>query len=557
MFYPAGAILGIVDDLSFSTSFERREVLLSTQVAQHLPSILAETFDAVKSIEQKAGGNVEIRLHCDNLNPDIEEIITDPYFKRVLYCLLSNAVKYSPLNGFVDVTISNSSSLSSSRTKNSTPKSSGVSTPKRQSPKDSFTSTLPAINEKFDKFDEKIEIIEEVEEEECLRPVGYFTFHIRNSTVTPMNVAATKAFFKNYYHSTSRGNRLGNQSSTGSIVDNSSSGNLLEYTLMDLREGSICSKSSTAPKFPDLQQYSGLGLGLYTAYNMVNLMGGTLDCSLENEDEACFWFTIPAQYYIADNLSPGRDEREKERERGRERDRERARSLSGHSLDDIDSGQFTSSFLSIALATGGAIRAALVGSNADFEATPTGDLFSQSHIATPTPSFARLSSPPQATAATMTSWTAPTTPHADHHRQSADTNCVSGNSSSGLPKQRILVVDDSRICQKVAGKVLSGMEFVIDYASNGLEACVKLSEKPLRYDAVLMDLRMPVMDGITAIRKCRTELGLTKLPIIALTAEVGASIKEEAIKAGASWFLTKPAKVLELISVMRAFSFSK
>ena len=371
-----------------------------------------------------------------------------------------------------------------------------------------------------------------------------------------MNVAATKAFFKNYYHSTSRGNRLGNQSSTGSIVDNSSSGNLLEYSLMDLREGSICSKGSTAPKFPDLQQYSGLGLGLYTAYNMVSLMGGTLECSLENEDEACFWFTIPAQYYIADNLSPGREEREKERERDRERDRERSRSLSGHSLDDIDSGQFTPSSMSIALATGGAITAALAGSNADFEASATGDLFLQSYIATPTPSFARLSSPRLA-AATVSSWSATTTPNSDHHRQSVDSNCVSGNSSSGFSKQRILVVDDSRICQKVAGKALSGLEFVIDYASNGLEACVKLSEKPLRYDAVLMDLRMPVMDGITAIRKCRTELGLSRLPIIALTAEVGASIKEEAIKAGASWFLTKPAKVLELISVMRAFSFSK
>ena len=547
-----GAILGIVDDLSFSTSYETREILSSTQVAQHLPSILAETFDAVNSIEQKAGGNVEIRLHCANLNPDIEEIITDPYFKRVLYCLLSNAVKYSPLNGFVDVTISNSSSLSRSRTKNSTAESSGISTPKRPSPKDSFISTLPAICEKFEKF-------EKFEEGECLTPTGYFTFHIRNSTVTPMNVAATTAFFKNYYHSTSKGNRLGNQSSTGSIVDNSSSGNLLEYALPDLREGSICSKSSTTPKFPDLQQYSGLGLGLYTAYNMVSLMGGTLECSLENEDEACFWFTIPAQYYIADNHNPGHDERDSDKERDREREREweRIRSQSVHSIDDIDIGQFTPSSMSIALATGGAITASLVGSNADFEASPTGDLFLKSHIATPTPSFTLLSSPAPAATARITSWTAPNTPHVDLRRQSADSNCVSGHSSSGFLKQRILVVDDSRICQKVAGKALSGLEFVIDYASNGLEACVKLSEKPLRFDAVLMDLRMPIMDGITAIRKCRTELGLTKLPIIALTAEVGSSIKEEAIKAGASWFLTKPAKVLELISVMRAFSFSK
>ena len=491
---------------------------------------MAETFDAVKSTEQKAGGSVEIRLQNANLNPDIEEIIIDPYFKRVLYCLLSNAIKYSPPTGFVDVTISNTSAAALSRnfTKNNTAYSSGISTPQRPLPKDSFISTLPVICEKL--------------EEEFLTPTGYFTFHIRNSTVTPMNVAETTAFFKSYYHSTTRGNRSGNQPFANSIVERLSSGNLLEHALTDKSEGSPCIKVPDSHKFHDLQQYSGLGLGLYTAYNMVSLMGGTLECSSENENEACFWFTIPAKYYTADNHSPGIDDRDIEKER----EREDAGTECAHPSFNGTSRVIPSSE---------DITAALIGSNIDLEVTATGNLFLKSHTSNPTPSFARLSSTPApvAAAATISSWTCP---HDDLNLQS-DSGRTSGSDYSEFPKQRILVVDDSRICQKIAGKALSGLEFVIEYASNGLEACVKLSEKPLRFDAVLMDLRMPIMDGITAIRKCRTELGLTKLPIIALTAEVGASIKEETVKAGASWFLTKPAKVLELICVMRAFSFSK
>lgn len=476
----------------------------------------------MKSIEQKAGGCVDIRLHCADLNPEIEEIITDPYFKRVLYCLLSNAVKYSPLNGFVDVTVSNSSSMTRTRTKPNSDHSSGISTPKRLSSKESFISSLPAICEKFEK--------------DSNAPTGYFTFHVRNSTVTPMNIPETKAFFKNYYHSTARGNRLGNQSSTGSIVDRASFGNLFEFTLMERREGSTCSKTSSNQKFRDLQQYSGLGLGLYTAYNMVSLMGGVLECSVENEDEACFWFTIPALYYTSDHLSQGREEG--------------SGSGSGDQLPDDEA--VPSIAPTAVITTSEEIAEAAPFINIiDIEAPPTGNLFLTSPIATPTPSFVSLSSTPLNSARASI-----TEQYHDPYLQSESPRS-SGSSSSGFSKQRILVVDDSRICQKVAGKALSGLEFVIDYASNGLEACVKLSEKPLRYDAVLMDLRMPIMDGITAIRKCRNELGLTKLPIIALTAEVGSSIKEEANKAGASWFLTKPAKVLELISVMRAFSFSK
>ena len=70
-----------------------------------------------------------------------------------------------------------------------------------------------------------------------------------------------------------------------------------------------------------------------------------------------------------------------------------------------------------------------------------------------------------------------------------------------------------------------------------------------------MDLRMPVMDGLTAIRQCRNNLNLVDLPIIALTAEVGLRIKDEAMKAGASYFLSKPTASQELLDVLRTFNY--
>lgn len=71
--------------------------------------------------------------------------------------------------------------------------------------------------------------------------------------------------------------------------------------------------------------------------------------------------------------------------------------------------------------------------------------------------------------------------------------------NSDMSKRRILVVDDSPICQKVLRKILSA-EYSVDLASNGLEALSILSVEPCIYDMVLMDLRMPMMDGITATR---------------------------------------------------------
>lgn len=127
------------------------------------------------------------------------------------------------------------------------------------------------------------------------------------------------------------------------------------------------------------------------------------------------------------------------------------------------------------------------------------------------------------------------------------------SSTPSARRCRILVVDDNTICQKVVVNTLKRIGIDSDVAWNGKEAVDKLSAVPLMFDAVLMDLYMPIMDGLTATRTCRS-LQLT-LPIIVLTADVGTDGREAtAIQAGVDVFLSKPVSVNTLRDVLKQFN---
>ena len=111
----------------------------------------------------------------------------------------------------------------------------------------------------------------------------------------------------------------------------------------------------------------------------------------------------------------------------------------------------------------------------------------------------------------------------------------------------ILIVDDSQLCQKIVKKILSSYAFSFETAFNGQEAVDKLAETPLRFDAVLMHIRMPVMDGIQATKHIREVLGLTSLPIVALSAEIGVDVREAILSAGANCLIGKPASAPEIM----------
>jgi len=104
---------------------------------------------------------------------------------------------------------------------------------------------------------------------------------------------------------------------------------------------------------------------------------------------------------------------------------------------------------------------------------------------------------------------------------------------------RLLLVDDNEINVMVACKFLQKWKITPDCAPDGLAALARVREQT--YDLVLMDLQMPVMDGFEAARRIR-EMGGTywTVPIIALTADTVAGVKEQALAAGMNDFLTKP-----------------
>ncbi len=113
---------------------------------------------------------------------------------------------------------------------------------------------------------------------------------------------------------------------------------------------------------------------------------------------------------------------------------------------------------------------------------------------------------------------------------------------------RILVVDDVPTNQMVASSLLRSEGHEVQTASNGLEAIEQLELE--RFDAVLMDIQMPVMSGDEAIRKIRASgKPYANIPIFAVTADATIGAKEKCIASGADGYLVKP---LDLKCVMHA-----
>jgi signal transduction histidine kinase/BarA-like signal transduction histidine kinase len=107
---------------------------------------------------------------------------------------------------------------------------------------------------------------------------------------------------------------------------------------------------------------------------------------------------------------------------------------------------------------------------------------------------------------------------------------------------RVLLVEDNLINVKIAEKILNQWDVVVDVALNGLIAVEK--HKNNKYDVILMDLSMPIMDGYEAAIIIRSTDSL--IPIIALTASTSYSSLEKAMQIGIDEFITKPFNPKEL-----------
>lgn len=116
---------------------------------------------------------------------------------------------------------------------------------------------------------------------------------------------------------------------------------------------------------------------------------------------------------------------------------------------------------------------------------------------------------------------------------------------------RLLLVEDNAINQQVARELLCSEGATVVLANDGHAAVAMVTGKGDAYDAVLMDVQMPGMDGYSATRAIRLRADLANLPIIAITANAMASDRAEALAAGMNDHVGKPFQLAELISVIR------
>ena len=114
---------------------------------------------------------------------------------------------------------------------------------------------------------------------------------------------------------------------------------------------------------------------------------------------------------------------------------------------------------------------------------------------------------------------------------------------------RILLVEDNEINQLVACEMLRDVGFEVDVAHNGQLAVAQVQVQHARqapYDMVLMDMQMPVMDGVTAARLIRERFSAADLPIVAMTANAMEADRNRCLQAGMNGFVTKPINAEDL-----------
>lgn len=122
---------------------------------------------------------------------------------------------------------------------------------------------------------------------------------------------------------------------------------------------------------------------------------------------------------------------------------------------------------------------------------------------------------------------------------------------------KVLLVEDNQLNQKFAETILKKIGCDVDIAENGLIGYEMFCSKT--YDIVLMDIQMPVMDGVEStlkIRKWEEEHGLTPIPVVAVTAYALENDVERYLGAGINAYLRKPYQPKELVEIVQRYTIS-
>ncbi|HGJ9072807.1 TPA: ATP-binding protein [Pseudomonas aeruginosa] len=130
------------------------------------------------------------------------------------------------------------------------------------------------------------------------------------------------------------------------------------------------------------------------------------------------------------------------------------------------------------------------------------------------------------------------------HRQQA-----AGDAAPVAAGQEILLVEDNPVNQTVIEAMLRSLGYHVTLVADGIQA-VRSAERQ-RYDAILMDCRLPVLDGYSATREIRAQENGRRVPIIALTANALQGDRENCLQAGMNDYLAKPFKRAELQRILQ------
>jgi len=133
-------------------------------------------------------------------------------------------------------------------------------------------------------------------------------------------------------------------------------------------------------------------------------------------------------------------------------------------------------------------------------------------------------------------------------RKFKDVENIEAEMAAPIRGARILLVEDNEINQQIADEILTAAGFKISIANDGKEGVQALDQSD--FDAILMDIQMPVMDGYTATREIRKNDRFKDLPIIAMTANAMIQDREEALSAGMNDHVSKPIDIEELFSAL-------
>jgi len=124
-------------------------------------------------------------------------------------------------------------------------------------------------------------------------------------------------------------------------------------------------------------------------------------------------------------------------------------------------------------------------------------------------------------------------------------------SISKFKGKKILIVDDNKLDQKVASRLLKDSEVEISCVSSGDE-CIKLLSSNNDFDLILLDQMMPGMDGIETLSKLKEDKNF-KIPVIMLTADAIIGKKEQYLKAGFNDYITKPIVIEDLNKLLKTY----